>query len=738
MDPNIEVIVLSDDEDAGGGHTGALDNCSVLIVEEENEKSKDLAETTEILDEDVTITFSRKASVLPHARYDCTVSFSFTDSDVSHPESENAAFCEQCFCYICDQLASQCKFWTVPGFCHCNAHKRSVYWKSLRDKRIMGYLHELKFTFNPADMDSDLRRAETSLQEFARCLALKYAAFLMETGNPNRQIACACPCHSTNSKAAESGSANGSAAGCSRCYIEHQKLVLYDYTPVTECVYAFLDEARKEHPKAGSVMALGAIKLFITHSASGITHAPAISHVALELFWRAMSMVQILLVDADFPASFVKQLQDFFQILPLPPDFRKFRNGLIVLSWDDPLLSAVLKGQNVTGVRQVKGRRPETLHEAAVVVRTRVLKLQQQKRYRELARYLKVVKSDNAAKLQVMRDWIPLYLCKVGDYAGATDSLLSSMYGSSCPASRLSPAQFCAYLRIFMSGHAPHSIPHPPQDELGPYPQNVHAVQTDPLLSSTWTPIEGGSNLLKRQEILKFALRVLNCNNAVFAHAESWIKVLKFANTSSSSSSSSSGPDGACLPEPSYIFLTRTRDVATGILSELNRTSRIQIPKSFQNGYPDQALLLLATQALAWRLLHSRLQPILTVILTFKSNPWVMRWLFSSLLVQPQMLQDLLSVTVEELVDAQCKSVLRLQDTAEQFFIASFLCLFFLEPSVVLHPNTYPMTDLLAKWNEFENPWQYHLRRMLEVNEKSLSVDKQQILIQMIKWGLRQ
>lgn len=43
--------------------------------------------------------------------------------------------------------------------------------------------------------------------------------------------------------------------------------------------------------------------------------------------FRAMSMVQVLLVNVDFPASFVNQLQHFLQILPLPPDLRKFKNG---------------------------------------------------------------------------------------------------------------------------------------------------------------------------------------------------------------------------------------------------------------------------------------------------------------------------------------------------------------------------------------------------------------------------
>ncbi|TTF71941.1 Pentatricopeptide repeat-containing protein 1, mitochondrial [Bagarius yarrelli] len=598
MESKLEVIVVSDDEDAVGDHTGALDNSSVLIVED-SQQSED-------------IPFFLPALCL-----------SFTDSEISEPESCNVAYCEQCFCYICDHLASQ-----------------------------------------------------------------KYAAFLTELENKNHYVSCVCPCHSTNRRAAESSSANGSVAGCS------------SYTSVMENIQTFLDDSIKENPKTAAVRVLGAIKLFITHSTPGTFHALAISPVLLELVWRALSMLQVLFVEADFPTSFIKQLQDFFHILPLPYDFRKYRNSLNVLPWDDPLLSAVLKGQNVSGVRQVKGRRTETLEESLVVVRTRVLKLQQQNRYRELARYLKVVKSDNVAKLQMMRDWVPLYLCKVGDYDRAVDSLFSAMFGSSCPASRLNPAQFGGYLKIFRYGQAPTGIPHPPQVEFGPYSPNV---QTDPLLSSTWAPIEDGGG----------------------ANAESWIKLLKFANQSSSSSSSSSsaGPHAPCFPEPDYSFLIRIRDISMGILTDLHHTSRIQIPKGFQSGYPEQAMLLLATQALAERLLHSRLKPILTVILTFKSNPWVMRWLFSSLLVQPPTLQDLFWVIVEELADAQCRSVLRLQDAAEQFFMANFLCLFFLEPNVLLHLNSHPISALLAKWNEFENPWQYHLRRLLEANVRNFLID---------------
>ncbi|KAI4881851.1 hypothetical protein NFI96_026635, partial [Prochilodus magdalenae] len=726
-----------------------------------------------------------------------------TEGVVSEPENSNAAYCEQCFCYVCDKPASTCTFWAVPGFCHCNAHKRSVYWKSLRDKSVMGYLSELNFPFIPQDMDSDLRRAEGSLQQFACSLALTYAAYLAGFQNPNRPV-----CYH---------SAGARKANCEGCNSQRSNPLEYSYVAVMEHVRVFLDEAMKQTPKTCAVMLLGAVKLFITHSAPGSSVlAGIVSDVILKLLWsqlvycfrslnfpapkpfcvfRVTSKVQTLFVDADFPAAFTKQLLQFFQALPLPPNCKWLRNSLSVLPWDDPLLSAVLKGQNVTGERNVRGRRSEVLFETIVVILARVCKLQQQHRYRELARYLKVVRSDSVPVLQIVKDWIPLYLSKVGaltscslgplikhpvrapegalqlltpgggaevgllphyirstslgppqdphrttteqigDYGNAVDALFVSSCGSSCTASRISLPQFSAYLRILTSGHVPSDVPQPPQLDFVPRSGVVLKSQPDPLQSSDWTPVEGGYILLKRLEVLKFALRVMHCNTTAFAQPESWVKVLHLASTCSSSTDSAK--DSTPLPEPDLNFLIRTRDNAVGILTELARSSRIHIPKTFQKEYPDQAVLLLASQALAARILHSRLCPILRVIMTFKSNPWAVRWLFHSLTVRQNVLQDLLCVVVEELFKEPDQPSLLKKDTLGQSFIAGFLGLFFLEHSVVLDPDTYPTSALLIRWNESDYPWQYYLRRQLELNEAILTQDKHRIL-QMIRWGLHQ
>ncbi|XP_051745878.1 uncharacterized protein zgc:112980 isoform X3 [Ctenopharyngodon idella] len=501
---NIPIIILSDEDDDEGDSLMSHNDSSVLIVENERNEA-DISKHIEELDEDLAITYSQTATVLPHARYDCTLAFWRAEQDVSGPLQNNAKHCDQCFCYICDKLASTCEFWTIPGICHCNAHKHSVYWKALRDKSLMGYLHELNFTFDPLDMDADLRRAETSLHKFAGSLAMKYATFLLGFENSSRQKNCRCSCHHNNNSTIQS-----QAIGCKGCHKHHLKILEYDYTVVSQHIKMFLNEAKKENPKASVVMLLGAIKLFVTHTVPGNIHAAnTVFETVSMLLWRFMTKVWTLLVDFDFSSTFIKQLDFFFQRLPLPSTCT-LPKSLSVLPWDDPLLSSVMKGQNITGERQVKGRKLQVLYEPLSVIQARVCKLQQQNKYRELARYLKVVKSTNNPTLQRMRDLVPLYLCKVGDYSGAVHTMLSPMLGVSCPASRLTPLQFRAYLRIFTSVQAPDIA----QEECDP--GNGHMIIPDPLLSTKWTPIEG-SNSFKKMEVLKFALRVLDCNGAVFA-----------------------------------------------------------------------------------------------------------------------------------------------------------------------------------------------------------------------------
>ncbi|XP_052445261.1 uncharacterized protein LOC127987002 isoform X1 [Carassius gibelio] len=712
---DIPIIILSDDdndEDDKGDILMTHNDSSVLIVENERNKA-DVSENLEELDEDLAITYFQTATVLPHARYDCTLAFCRAEQDLSGPLEDNEKHCDQCFCYICDKLASMCEFWTIPGICHCNAHKHSVYWKALRNKSLIGFLHELNFTFDPLDMDSDLRHAETSLQKFAGSLAKKYATFLLGFENSGKSPSCPCTCHRNINRITHC-----KPIGRKGCYKRHLKLQEYDYTVVSQHIKMFLNEAMKENPKACVVMLLGAIKLFVTHTTPGNIHATdTVSETVSMLLWRFMIKVWTLLVVFDFSSSFIKHLESFYQKLPLPSNCT-LPKSLSVLPWDDSLLSAVMKGQNITGESQGKGRRHKVLCEPVVVIQARVSKLQQQNKNRELARYLKVVKSINNTTMQRMKDLVPLCLCKDGDYTGAVSHILSPMPGAMCLASRLTPQQFRAYLRILTSGHAPDVA-----QELDS--ANGHMIPPDPLLSTQWRPIKG-SNPFNMMEVLKFALRVLDCNRIVFADSETWVYLLSVV--SSSITTVDGIPVGAFYAEPDVTYQTETRDAASAILKELTTTSCIQIPKTFESGYPDQGRLLLATQALVVRIFHSQLRPILNVIMSFRFNLWALRWLFYSLLVRPEVLHYLLCCLLEELSDERYQLLQRKWTETEHSLVAYFLFMYFWENSVVLDLNTYPTNSLLATWNESQNPWQLSLKLYLECNEAKLTPEKRKIL----------
>ncbi|KAG9349794.1 hypothetical protein JZ751_026147 [Albula glossodonta] len=245
--------------------------------------------------------------------------------------------------------------------------------------------------------------------------------------------------------------------------------------------------------------------------------------------------------------------------------------GLNVFQWDDPLLMAVLRGQNITGERALKGKK-EVLFEAADVVQSRVETLKEQN------------------SLQSMRDQVPFFLCKAGNYHIALQSFFSSTSQMCCSACRLSPNQFTVYLKILTTGKIP--------------------VGKDPFLSKEWETI-------------------------------------------------------------------KVPDI------------------EFQAKYPDQALLMLVTQALAHRILHSPLINIISVVMAFKANAWGLKWFFHSLSVRPDILQVFIHGLLEELYRE------RDRDTSEYTFIADFFLFYMLDSRPLLLSISRPILDDLSDhWNE--------------------------------------
>ncbi|KAM7394550.1 hypothetical protein PAMP_021344 [Pampus punctatissimus] len=173
---NREIIILSDDDDEDCEQDVSCSEPSVVIVEVEDVKS-DCMLPPSALDEDLVVTFSRPAEVLPHARYDCPIHpFTATDYEINAPLAGNQLICDQCFCYICDKLASSCVMWCHSGVCHCNSHKRSDFWKDIRNSTLLGGLKTFNLTLS--EIDAHLRQAEMMLQCFRRELTAQFSSYL--------------------------------------------------------------------------------------------------------------------------------------------------------------------------------------------------------------------------------------------------------------------------------------------------------------------------------------------------------------------------------------------------------------------------------------------------------------------------------------------------------------------------------------------------------------------------------
>mmetsp|Transcript_13439 Transcript_13439/g.44267 ORF Transcript_13439/g.44267 Transcript_13439/m.44267 type:complete len:1465 (-) Transcript_13439:1441-5835(-) len=129
-----EAMEVDDDEDDG----------DVVVCEEAGEKSPAVGAdaAAELSDgEDVAMLGETGTTVLrdlPHPRGDC-LSFVFSKTVISGC-ANNALKCENCFCYVCDVVAKDCKSWgdgSSPTH-HCHAHHASQYWRGERTKQRGG------------------------------------------------------------------------------------------------------------------------------------------------------------------------------------------------------------------------------------------------------------------------------------------------------------------------------------------------------------------------------------------------------------------------------------------------------------------------------------------------------------------------------------------------------------------------------------------------------------------------
>lgn len=126
--------------------------------------------------------------------------------------------------------------------------------------------------------------------------------------------------------------------------------------------------------------------------------------------------------------------------------------------------------------------------------------------------------------LQQLRDLIPFFMCLEGDFSAALIDFLPTV---NAPASRFTPQLFLIYFYIFKTATAPHRI-------IASHP--FHLCRSD----VAWEPIKGpwvssllflnsnadfilkvelsaGAVPLKRELLVKFALKVHRCCPAVYA-----------------------------------------------------------------------------------------------------------------------------------------------------------------------------------------------------------------------------
>ncbi|XP_058141546.1 uncharacterized protein [Dasypus novemcinctus] len=653
--PEEPVVWISDDDtDTEAGAGG-----SVQVVEPSADPDPEVKRAEEVVDEEsgLVVTFCRKGNVMPHARYDCpTHPFERTENETSFPVSQNSDMCSQCYCYICDELASEkqpqtglttentrtCRFWAAPALCHCNAHNKSRYWKGQRSQVLTGIL--LTFNLEPAEVDADLRHGGERLLQFVQELAVAYTSYVRGEIPAVQTCACRSRAHLRR---------------CRFCHCPHSEPV-HRYSAVFSLVSSFISQAEREPAKASAVMLLGAARELALHKDQSrawqkVGTTESVKLAVPLLMARIARLLQRALVLGDFPKPLSEKFIRFFQSIPLPPHCFGFANCLNVAPWDHRLLTTVLRGQNVTGQLKRSGKK-ELLWEAFAVVRARVERLESTGLYKEAVRYLKAVRCEDTTGLRGLQDKIPFYLCKGGDFAGAVQALVLPVGSlACCAACRLSPPHFESYLKMLWTGSVP---------------TGNHLCGADQWTVGVGAPV-------KPCVLVQRALQVLYSSQALYRNVHCWGALLTTWGCSPVLE-----PSGRlttlALEAPPPAFQEMVLRVSDGILQELRvRTNASLPPDLFSGPLGPAACLLLCVQAALQMLLTELpwLTSLLEILLAFGRNFWALKLFLEGLLYQTPVLQDAVRVIVQDL-SYQKGSLLKMWQVLGPDYVGELLHLF--------------------------------------------------------------
>ncbi|KAM4024357.1 uncharacterized protein ACNLHF_025253 isoform 2-T2 [Anomaloglossus baeobatrachus] len=681
--PEESIIVISDDE---GEVSLGLGN-SVLLIEDAGEDSiLQEKKPVEVLDEELAITFSKKAHVMPHARYDCsTHPFSRLEEETQIPIDKNASFCAECYCYLCDKPASECLNWDSPEYCHCNAHNKSKYWKQQRDSALVGVL--TMFNLDLTEIDTELKEAGNKLQLFLQDLLpvyLKYLAGTMLQRDTVQQ--CYCSCHKQKVVNPR----------CNVCSLNHTPVKFFNYTEVHKAVTEFLNHIDEESPKAAAVMLLGIAKELMIHK---VTTNPftlkdplaSIKGSSVNLMTRIMSTLQRLLVLKEYPKTLYEKFVGFFQRLRLPPHFYSFTSSLNVMRWDNCLLTSVLAGQNLTGVRTSKGKR-EFLWEVLTVVQSRVTRLENEKSYRQLVRYLNVVHCPEAAGLDALKKKLCFYMCKYGDFSTAAYTLMQNRSTQLNICKLFTPALFELHLAMLRVRSCP------PGNE---------AEWTE-----VWAP--QSSVPLKRGLLIRTALHILFSNNHLFHEPKCWSSLVRMWCTSEMLSKERRLMP-LCLYEPDPNMLQTVMTMSCLVLDELQKQPNVFLPEPFHKAFHLTAELILIVQAVV-RFMMASIPPLkgmLELIAAFGLNHWALSLLIEGISSMPDLLYQFVSCVKKELHEEE-QRILELLINRGPNYVSHLLPVFLLHSIEGVRSVGFCLIDFILK-NMAQLPWSGTLASCLEM-----------------------